>query len=158
MKEIRTFISKPIYGGILIVNRVPRADRAYIRSLFELYASPAPGSSCMGSILPSVPLPQPKFRFRPLRRKVQKVATAPIAPEPLWHIPPGSLSNAGRLIVLRAGPSGREDDVAAVVTSDQQLRRIVYGDPLMHMMKIYARRVEVLATRAITAKVWGEGT
>ncbi|MCJ1384733.1 hypothetical protein MMC17_007851 [Xylographa soralifera] len=137
---------------------VPRADRAYIRSLFDLYASPAPGSSCISSILPSMPLPQPKFRFRPLRMKLQKSSTAPVAPRPLWHIPPGSLSNAGRLVVLQAGASGQEDDVAAVVTSDQQLRSVVYGDPMMHMMKVYARRVEVLATKAITAKVWGDGT
>ncbi|MCJ1438410.1 hypothetical protein MMC27_007798 [Xylographa pallens] len=137
---------------------VPRADRAYIRSLFDLYASPAPGSSCISSILPSIPLLQPKFRFRPLRMKLQKVSGDPIAPRPLWHIPPGSLSNAGRLVVLRAGASGREDDVAAVVTSDQQLRSVVYGDPMMHMMRVYAKRVEVLATKAITAKVWGDET
>ncbi|MCJ1389187.1 hypothetical protein MMC18_002042 [Xylographa bjoerkii] len=137
---------------------VPRADRAYIRSLFDLYASPAPGSSCIGSLLPSVPLPQPKLRFRPLRMKLQKVSSAPVAPRPLWHIPPGSLSNAGRLVVLRAGASGRGDDVEAVVTSDQQLRSVVYGDPMMHMMTVYARRVEVLATKAITAKVWGDAT
>jgi len=29
---------------------------------------------------------------------------------------------------------------------------------VMHMMKVYAKRVEVLATKAITAKVWGDGT
>ncbi|MCJ1404304.1 hypothetical protein MMC11_007529 [Xylographa trunciseda] len=137
---------------------VPRADRAYIRSLFDLYASPAPGSSCLSSILPLVPLPQPKIRFRPLRMKLQKVSSAPTAPKPLWYIPPGSLSIAGRLVVLRAGASGREDDVTAVVASDQQLRSVVYGDPMMHMMRVYARRVEVLATKAITAKVWGDGT
>ncbi|MCJ1287030.1 hypothetical protein MMC26_006377 [Xylographa opegraphella] len=137
---------------------VPRADRAYIRSLFDLYASPAPGSSCIGSILPSIPLPQAKSRFRPLRRKLQKVPAAPVASRPLWHIPPGSLSNAGRLVVLRGGASRREDDMTAVVTSDQQLRGVVYGDPMMHMMKVYARRVELLATKAITAKVWGDGT
>lgn len=28
-------------------------------------------------------------------------------------------------------------------------------DPVMHMMKLYARRVEVLATKAVTARVWG---
>ena len=147
-----------LQGRILIILRVPRADRAYIRSLFDLYASPAPGSSCISSMLPSIPQPQPKFKFRPLRMKRQKVSSDSITPRPLWHIPPGSLSNAGRLVVLRAGASGREDDVAAVVTSDQQLRSVVYGDPMMHMMKVYAKRVEVLATKAITAKVWGDET
>lgn len=48
-----------------------------------------------------------------------------------------------------------EDDVRAEITSDQQLRSVVFGDPVMHMMKIYARRVEVLATKAVTAKIWG---
>ena len=151
------FMMETLQDCILIVLRVPRADRAYIRSLFDLYASPAPGSSCISSIIPSIPIPQPRFRFRPLRMKLQKARSAPVAPRPLWPIPSGPLSNAGRLVVLRAGTSGREDDVAAVVTSDQQLRSVVYGDPMMHMMKVYAKRVEVLATKVITAKVWGDG-
>ena len=48
-----------------------------------------------------------------------------------------------------------DDDVRAEITSDQQLREVVFGDPVMHMMKVYARRIEVLATKAVTAKVWG---
>jgi hypothetical protein len=31
----------------------------------------------------------------------------------------------------------------------------VFGNPVMHMMKIYVRRVEVLATKAVTAMVSG---
>lgn len=56
-------------------------------------------------------------------------------------------------MVLRA--TADEDDVTALVTTDQQLRTTVFGNPVMHMMKIYARRIEVLATKAVTAKVWG---
>lgn len=57
-------------------------------------------------------------------------------------------------MVLRANPKD-EDDVKAEITSDEQLRSVVFGDPVMHMMKIYARRVEVLATKAVTAQIRG---
>ena len=56
-------------------------------------------------------------------------------------------------MVLRADLAG-EDDIRAVVATDQQLRGVVFGNPVMHMMKVYARRVEVLATKAVTAKIW----
>lgn len=72
-------------------------------------------------------------------------------------MPPGVLSNAGRLVVLRtmqSGSNGPEDDVRALVTTDEQLREVVFGDPVMHMMKVYARRVEVIATKAVTARIW----
>jgi hypothetical protein len=46
---------------------------------------------------------------------------------------------------------GQADDVEAVTVDDELLRTVVYGDPLMHMMTLYKRRVEVLATRAVTA-------
>ena len=128
---------------------VPRADRAYVRSLLDLYISPAPGSSCLASL---VPLARPRFKFR---RKSQEANSAPSAPLPVWNVPLGSLSNAGRLVVLRASNNAGEDDVTAVVTTDQQLRGVVFGNPVMHMMKVYARRIEVLATKAVTAKVWG---
>ena len=72
----------------------------------------------------------------------------------IWQLPAGTLSNAGRLVVLRKPASGEEDDVRAVVSTDQQLRTVVFGDPMMHMMKTYARRVEVLATKAVTGKTW----
>jgi len=64
-------------------------------------------------------------------------------------------------VVLRSADDGRHggngagDDVRAEVACDQELRGVVFGDPVMHMMRVYARRVEVLATRAVTAKVWG---
>ena len=47
------------------------------------------------------------------------------------------------------------DDVKAEITSDEALRGVVFGDPVMHMMKVYAKRVEVLATKAVTARIWG---
>ena len=47
-----------------------------------------------------------------------------------------------------------EDEIKAEVTNDQEIRSVVFGDPIMHMMKVYARRVEALATKAVTAKIW----
>ena len=142
---------------------VPRADKAYIRSLLNLYASPAPGSTgCPASI----PLLKPTLNsIKPTRPKPVKANSAPpmlplTAPPPLyvWNVPPGTLSNAGRLVVLRDNPqAGAEatNDVRAEVTSDEALRGVVFGDPVMHMMKVYAKRVEVLATKAVTARVFG---
>ena len=48
-------------------------------------------------------------------------------------MPPGVLSNAGRLVVLRArqntnmAASGDEDDVAAQIATDSELREVVFG-------------------------------
>ena len=134
---------------------VPRADKAYIRSLLDLYTSPAPAVTRTRCALGFV------------RPKVGRVNSAPAALVPpslssemqcVWGVPPGALSNAGRLVVLRGEKVSREnldDDVRAEVASDQQLREVVFGDPVMHMMKVYARRIEVLAMKAVTAKVWG---
>ena len=167
---------------------VPRADRAYVRSLLDLYASPAPP-------LPSPPSPLTGANQgagaactfgkivagqRPLfKRRGSAPAALPPAPISapshqqqvpvqsawIWEVPPGTLSNAGRLVVLRTPPSrpgkngsstasDNEDNVKASVTTDEDLRAVVFGDPVCHMMKMYARRVEVLATRAVTASGW----
>ncbi|KAL6716942.1 hypothetical protein ACLMJK_004854 [Lecanora helva] len=145
---------------------VPRADKSYIRSLLNLYASPAPGSSnCIAAT--ALPIPhlkpcRPKPQQRPLPQKAHSAPTAapssPLPPVYVWNVPPGTLSNAGRLVVLRdhreAGAEAT-NDVKAVVTSDEALRGVVFGDPVMHMMKVYAKRVEVLATKAVTARIWG---
>lgn len=54
----------------------------------------------------------------------------------------------------RNSTAGAEDDIKAEITCDQELRGVIFGDPVMHMMKVYARRVEILATKAVTAKIW----
>lgn len=143
---------------------VPRADKAYVRSLLDLYTSPLPGANCMANLLPSVTRPRLALKVprKPGKRpNASLTSSAPAKPEPArswcWRVPPGVLSNAGRLVVLRAKPNGNagaEDDVKAELTTDAQLREVVFGDPIMHMMKLYARRVEVLATKAVTAKIW----
>lgn len=132
---------------------VPRADKAYIRSLLHLYASPAPDA------ISAVPVPKLKA-CKKSKPNPKKAAAQPLtaAEAPVWKVPPGTLSNAGRLVVLRQVPrntAGAEDDIKAEITGDQELRGVAFGDPVMHMMKVYARRVEVLATKAVTAKIWG---
>lgn len=176
---------------------VPRADKAYVRSLLDLYASPSPGSSCLNTFIPScpvvakitsglnptaqtqnqpaspVPMAANKTGFFPKQAKKRpkpfKSSSAPTTvPGVVWKVPPSTLSNAGRLVLLRSGssthsPSAKEkqkggsdaeEDVRMCITSDEQLRGVVFGDPVMHMMRVYARRIEVLATRAVTARVW----
>ena len=118
---------------------VARADKAYVKSLLELLASPPPASSASG-------------------------ATA------IWPVPVAPLSNAGRLILLRSGRGppaatrggGGEDrrsvrdrldeGVVAVTCTDEDLRRVIWGDPVCHLMSLYAGRVEVLAVGAVTMK------
>lgn len=116
---------------------VARADKTYFFSLLDLYASPAPGS-------------------------LTSTMTAPISV--YWRVPKATLSNAGRLILLRANGSLRgrpvnasaipssdfpaltsRDHVKACITTDAELRGVVFGDPLMHVMDLYARRVEALS-------------
>lgn len=54
-------------------------------------------------------------------------------------MPPGVLSNAGRLVVLRAkqntntGAVGDEDDMSAQITTDSELREVVFGYGLLHL-------------------------
>lgn len=137
---------------------VPRADKAYVRSLLNLYASPAPGSKCIASLPASKPCmrkAKPKQATGQPNNAISALGTP--AQAPVWRVPAGALSNAGRLVVLREyknSSTGVEDDVKAEITCDQELRGVVFGDPVMHMMKLYARRVEVLATKAVTAKIW----
>lgn len=147
---------------------VPRADKAYIRSLLDLYTSPAPSVPRTITHLPAAEKEKSSkcaLGFGKARPKASRANTAPAALEPkamsmqyVWSVPPGALSNAGRLVVLRGEKVSKEnleEDVRAEIATDQQLREVVFGDPVMHMMKVYARRIEVLATKAVTARVWG---
>jgi len=127
---------------------VTRADKAYIRSLLELYISHPPGSSLtqVGSHTHSsnygsnstLNLSEAQQKFDPKRKDDLRY----------WPVPDSTLSNAGRLVLLR-----ETEDVGAYSTTDGELRRVVFGDPLMHVMDLYERRVEKLATNAATAKL-----
>ena len=146
---------------------VTRADKAYIRSLMELYASPTPKPAVLeeghlNSTLTSTSKVNSSSGFwnykSSKRPKLPKrPASAPPAKDRpfsdmVWRVPPATLSNAGRLILLQIPRKGRNEDVRACIMSDEQLRGVVFGDPLMHQMKRYHRRVEVLAKKAATGR------
>lgn len=204
---------------------VVRADKAYVKSLLELYAAPAPAptntsngnNNNSNKTLPAPPAQQQKPRPPPRGSKTtgasstslalrktrptppprsksdtQVPSTAPAGP--IWPIPASTLSNAGRLILLRSVPipehfnshsysngtangknrdadmntakdnSERErglrgsdarmnDGVQARIVTDEQLRGVIWGDPVCHMMKLYARRIEILATNAVVGNL-----
>ena len=127
---------------------VPRADKAYVRSLIHLYASAPPGST---RAIDRIPAKSSFFMSK-------KPKALPVQPPAdwvwRWNVPAGTLSNAGRLVALREPPLkgwANTEDVVAEITCDQELREVVFGDPMMHMMSLYAKRVEILATKAVAA-------
>lgn len=82
----------------------------------------------------------------------------------MWRVPPSTLSNAGQIVVLRSGAANAKirraktvedrlgEGVVAQVATDEQLRDVVWGDPVCHVMKLYVGRVKMLAVDAVTAK------
>ncbi|KAI9804121.1 MAG: hypothetical protein M1825_001523 [Sarcosagium campestre] len=141
---------------------VPRANKAYVLSLLNLYSTPSPiptklsSSSGPLAILPTTTnIPFLGRRRRPPKQKILPPPQPPTSlPVPIWPVPPATLSNAGRLVVLRGMRLRADQDerVQACVTSDEQLRGVVFGDPMMHMMKLYARRIDTLATQAVLGR------
>ncbi|EED19816.1 conserved hypothetical protein [Talaromyces stipitatus ATCC 10500] len=139
---------------------VARADKAYVRSLLELYARPDPRPSSSSLKLPSC-------------SSDSKITTISGKGKPTWNVPEATLSLAGRIIVLRTrkfsssssphrsskhqGDSKRKKtsssssniSLEAVTASDAELRGLIFGDPLMHTMDLYAQRIEQLATKAV---------
>jgi hypothetical protein len=159
---------------------VARAEKAYIKSLLELYAAPAPNSSNTVAATNSTHTVLPLLtgnkaassstltvnKIRPSGPSHTKSAPADSGPAPIWPVPPSTLSNAGRLILLRSvtvnsngkkrgifeADSRMDDGVQARIVTDEQLRGVIWGDPVCHMMKLYARRLEVLATNAVVGR------
>ena len=146
---------------------VTRADKAYARSLLELYTSPAPSqapcilglpagrSSAIGTPTPALGPAKPARPWLARSRPAAAVRGSSKT-KPVWNVPPAALSNAGRLVLLRAHPRGRDggETVRAFLTNDQQLRGVVFGDPLVHTMQVYQKRVDTLAKEAVLAKRW----
>jgi hypothetical protein len=135
-----------------------------LKSLIKLYASPAPLMNNVSTLLNNFHLPphnssQPasqsttrRLFSRPSRSSLQSTSTtdpstSTIGPE--WPIVPTTMSTAGRVVVLRL-KDGIEDNVEAVTVEDQTLRTVMFGDADMHMMKVYKRRIDALATKAVT--------
>ncbi|CAG7555800.1 unnamed protein product [Fusarium equiseti] len=125
---------------------VVRADKAYVKSLLDLLSSPPPSS-----------------HHRDTKSK-QRSRSSSRTKKPKWKVPPCTLSNAGRIVVLRSGnphakPKDRktvrerlDEGVVAVTCHDEDLREVIWGDPVCHLMNLYAERIQVLAIRSVTAK------
>lgn len=161
---------------------VPRADKAYVRSLLDLYSTPAPGQSCLASVTPQKLQPlvsgggksSSSLTINKVRPTPKKSKSAPSPGQaPIWKVPVATLSNAGRIVLLRSveryesRPNRKkqvqermDEGVVAQMISDETLRNIVHGeavgvvwgDPVCHMMKLYARRIQVLATNAVMGR------
>ncbi|KAF7897789.1 uncharacterized protein EAF01_008755 [Botrytis porri] len=141
---------------------VARADFAYVRSLLDLYSSPTPGKSVLEPL--KLGLKPCKSSNALLTKKKHSKPDPHVALGPIWPVPEATLSNAGSIVLLRgvdrlgnAEGSKKlqdrmDDGVIAQIVSDEVLRGVVWGDPVSHMMKLYARRIEVLATNAVMGR------
>lgn len=151
---------------------VTRADKTYVRSLLDLYASPAPGQSCIVSATSEKLQPlvsgfgksSSSLAINKIRPSPKKANSAPTT-APYWPVPEATLSNAGRLVLLRSveryesSPGKKKtvqdrmnEGVMAQTISDELLRGVVFGDPNSHQMRLYARRIEILATNAVMGR------
>ncbi|EAQ86133.1 hypothetical protein CHGG_07386 [Chaetomium globosum CBS 148.51] len=156
---------------------VTRADKAYVKSLLELFAAPTPRATTDSRKSISSRSNSKKSR-RSSEKASSKSSSTTVssaltttsrssssskASGPAWNVPPSTLSCAGRVVVLRSGdPKARlrrgkttveerlHEGVVAQIVTDEQLRGVVWGDPVAHMMKLYAGRIEVLAVGAVT--------
>jgi hypothetical protein len=167
---------------------VARADRAYVKSLLELFAAPAPSQnqSKESSEKLLTPPPSPPTKHSKPREKKSKATLASKGskysmksthssqsspkssktkpPAPVWNVPSSTLSCAGRIVVLRSGdPKAKvkgkktveerlNEGVVAQLTNDEHLRGVIWGDPVCHVMRLYAGRIETLAVGAVTVK------
>lgn len=153
-KPDKSELAKSLFFGF--VNEgdpVVRADREYVRSLMQLFTTPAPRPEAAMYPGTTQAMQSRTSTHRRLRYTLG----------PVWEVPPSALSNAGRIVVLRSGsPSLRKNrketveerlrqGVVAQFTSDDQLRKVIWGDPLCHAMKLYAGRVEVLSIASMMA-------
>ncbi|KAK6075338.1 vegetative cell wall protein gp1 [Seiridium cupressi] len=164
---------------------VARADKAYVKSLLELFASPSPGQKLLKSSSDKLPSPpsSPSTKHSKPKKEKSKSALATKtsktsvkstqlsakksptnSAKPVWNVPPSVLSNAGRIVVLRSGdPKAKlkgkktveerlNEGVIAQITNDEQLRGVIWGDPVCHVMRLYAGRIDTLAVGAVTVK------
>ncbi|KAI1458964.1 alpha/beta-hydrolase [Annulohypoxylon moriforme] len=166
---------------------VARADKAYVKSLLELFVAPAPTEESKGSSKHLLPPKSSSSKHSKrhgnnssasLASKTSKTSvkssrssshsssksSKPKSTGPIWKVPPSTLSNAGQIVVLRSGDTNSKpkraktvaerlsEGVVAQVATDEQLRGLIWGDPVCHVMKLYIGRVERLAVEAVTAK------
>lgn len=154
---------------------VTRAHPSYLRSLIDLYVTPAPKATFAESSNAGKHKSSPSNmgskssssvtvnKARPSSKKSHTAPTGAVGP--FWPVPDLVFSNAGRLVLLRGvEKKGAErtrkkklqdrmdEGVVAQMITDEILRDVIWGDPVLHMMKLYARRIEVLATNAVTGR------
>ncbi|KAF7591441.1 hypothetical protein BBP40_001543 [Aspergillus hancockii] len=123
---------------------VPRAEKPYVTSLLNLYVQPAPFSLGTSRTYPFV------------SRKTKPA---------VWRVPPPTLSLAGNVVLLRkqcrdplsmhsnlpsAGqdPTNGKEEIEACQVPHEILKEVIFGDPIKHMMGLYAERIGLLAHRA----------
>lgn len=152
---------------------IARADKAYVKSLLELLASPAPslGKQRGGE-------ERERDRERKGRGVVAKASKMSLrgkessavvkeerrVKKPVWELPACTLSSPGRIVVLRSGDKRERikdrktveerlnEGVVAQTVTDEELRGVVWGDPVCHVMKLYSGRIEILAVGAVTGR------
>jgi hypothetical protein len=98
----------------------------------------------------------------------KSTSASPPGYPPFWPVPVATLSNAGTLVLLRteekeereSRPNRKKgvwermnDGIVVQKVSDDLLRDVVWGDPVCHMMGLYKRRIEILATNAVLGRV-----
>lgn len=166
---------------------VVRAEKNYVMSLVDLLTT-TPNSAT--SLIPNTNLlskPNSKTSglyetsmsmlkitnlglFTGPKQSKQRTNSLPLPSRPhisrdrIWEVPPGTLSNAGRLVVLRGPESPPRastpqtdltkefEEVRAYTVTDEEIRKVIFGDPLMHAMDVYRRRIEALAMKAVTGR------
>ncbi|CAK7224510.1 hypothetical protein SBRCBS47491_005576 [Sporothrix bragantina] len=187
--EGKEFTKSMFYSFVNEGDPVVRADRAYVKSLLDLFSSSVPktGSTGSGKDSSGSSAKTPRKEASQISHQSTKSAKSSQShhggsnktkhsgngshsghssrggsqKKPVWVVPPSTLSNAGRIIVLRSGNpqsglSGKKtvderlsEGVVAQFTSDEQLRGVIWGDPVCHVMKLYAGRIEALAIAAV---------
>lgn len=143
---------------------VTRAELPYLKSLALLMHTPAPRpstSSMFGRCRGVLDRASSAAHFN-IHRDASETA--------VWRVPQATLSNAGRQVVLRTTPQYVDSTierlvplkqweklylagVTACTVEDETLRTVVYGNLYMHEMKVYLRRIETLAKKAVGARV-----
>lgn len=149
---------------------VVRADKAYVKSLLELLATPPPEQEFIGNRDTSQAAATTNRRRQGGRIERYDHPNPPPPKPPrkhkpqTWPVPTCTLSNAGRIVVLRSGdpmavPQERktvrqrlDEGVVAATCKEEMLRGVIWGDPVCHLMSFYAARIEVLAVAAVTAR------
>jgi hypothetical protein len=137
-KSVVTFDSM-FYAFVNEGDPVPRAEKPYVTSLLNLYMQPA--SFYLGT-----------SRTYPFVRKKNKPA--------VWRVPPPTLSLAGNVVLLRkqcpdplstqsksSSFDGKETvkekaEIEACQVPHEILNEVIFGDPLKHMMGLYAERID----------------